>query len=105
MVRLRRLRGQFSVRPAGPAFALVAVMIVLTIVMSEIPYRLVWRNQSERVEYAGQRCYVIGTSRDQSLVFCPDRVPPRNRIISDRDPALHRLGIVENIFNAPDLRP
>ena len=81
-----------------PALMLLAAIVALLVVMADLPYRLFSYSEFERVDYGTDRCYDIGTSADEILIYCPELKPPRNRIIKRSDPALHRLGIVESIF-------
>jgi hypothetical protein len=75
--------------------AAIAVMIV----MVQLPYRILFRADFERVDLGPLHCYNIGESRDSMLVYCPETAPPRNRVIRSDDPSLKRLGVVERIFN------
>ena len=63
-----------------------------------MPYRILYQNAFERVDVAGERCYLLGVDRDEGLITCPDAPPPRNRVIKLSDPAVHRLGVIESIF-------
>jgi hypothetical protein len=82
----------------------LGAILAVTVVLSELPYRIIWQSRVERVAFAGDRCYVLGTSGDESLVYCPDKAPPRNRVVKDDDPAIRRTGINESIFSLPDAR-
>ena len=75
---------------------------MLTVLLIEVPFRLVWKNEAPRLDVAGERCYVLGEATDEALIFCPDRNPPRNQVIKLTDPAVRRLGTVESIFTPPD---
>jgi hypothetical protein len=101
LVRISQLRTLH--RPAGRgAMAPVAALLVLTVLLIEVPFRLLWRNEALRLDVAGERCYMLGESADEALIFCPDRNPPRNQVIKLNDPAVRRLGPVESIFTPPD---
>jgi hypothetical protein len=100
MVRLRHLRADRTGRRRG--IALLSVPLVIVILMAQLPYRLLWHSLAPRVVMNGERCYVLGESGDQALVFCPDRTPPRNRVVDVNEAGFRRLGIVENIFTAPE---
>jgi len=80
----------------GGLIALVAVIGVM-VLMNELPYRI-FRTESERLDLAGMRCYEIGQTADDLLIYCPDTSPPRNHVIKRTDPAIRRTGVVENIF-------
>ena len=102
LIRIRRLRArQRGVRPAWTMAPLAAIVIV-TVGLSELPYRIIWQSRAERIALDGERCYVLGESDPQSLIYCPDKAPPRNRVVRDDDPAIRRTGITESIFSLPD---
>jgi hypothetical protein len=98
--RVVQLRRRVSVpqRTGGNAAAALAAVFVLLLLMHELPYRIVSRNRMERVQYNGERCYIIGRSQSEWLLFCPAVAPPRNRIVTHTDPSLRRTGAVESIF-------
>lgn len=56
-----------------------------------------------RVEFRGQRCYIIGEDKiaARSLLYCPESAPPRNVIVDTQDPAIHPSGAIESIFTPP----
>ena len=103
IVRIRWLR---RARPPGqPGWPLtpIVTLAIATMLLSELPYRLLWQNQAERIEFAGNRCYVLGTNEGTGLIYCPDTPPPRIRVVEMNDRALQRLGRPrESIFTAPD---
>jgi len=101
-VRIQRLRATQAVHRGGGGLAIVAAMIVVSLVMCQLPYRIVWKNEMPRFDVAGERCYEIGAAADELLLHCPDRQPPRNRIVKRSDPTLHDTGIVQNIFTPPE---
>jgi hypothetical protein len=105
IVRLQRLRASQPIRRGGAALVLVATMLTITILLCLAPYRIEWQNEMERIDVAGERCYVIAEQADDWLIHCPDRTPPRNRVIKRGDRAVHDLGVVQNIFNPPDTSP
>ncbi len=101
LIKIRRL----GRREPGATWAAswpVAALLVFTVLLIELPFRFVWRAEGERVELAGQRCYVLGEHEGRALVHCPDRTPPRNHVVAIDDPALRRLGLIENIFTPPE---
>ena len=102
IVRLARIRSRQAIRQGGGALVLVVMLFVLAIVAAELPYRLVWKNNFERIGVAEARCYAIGESDSQLLAFCPDVRPPRNRIVNRADERIQRSGIVESIFTPPE---
>lgn len=78
-------------------------LLTLTALMLETPYRLGWHNSAERVDHHEDRCYLLGEAGDEGLIYCPDRNPPRNRVINFGDPAVRRSGITESIFTPQPL--
>jgi len=88
---------------AGPVRRIATTGLIVTIaavfVGEIVPFRIVWHNRGERVTYQSQRCYVKGERGSQVLLFCPGETP-RSRVVPLNDPALHREGIVENVFTA-----
>ena len=53
-----------------------------------------------RISYDGSRCYVIGASGSDWLIFCPDLPPPRNTIVRSSNPRIRPSGVTESIFSA-----
>ncbi len=98
LVRIQRLRATRGVREGGLAFGLVGVMFVIALGLCVAPYRIVWKNDAPRYDVGGERCFAIGESADALLLHCPDREPPRNRVVKRDDPALHATGVRQNIF-------
>src|SRR5262249_12117551 len=94
---LRRRR-----RPQTPAevrdILLLAGILAVLVLMSEAPYRILYHNDGERIDYDSARCYIIGKSDDEFLIFCPGSIPPRNRAVRQDDPHLRRLGSFESVF-------
>ena len=101
VIRIRTLRAR---QPAVHRAGLVPIVsvLVLTVLLLEAPYRLLWNNDATRVDLAGERCYVLGEHDSRLLLFCPDRNPPRNQIVDVRDPTVVRLSDPpESIFTPP----
>jgi hypothetical protein len=96
--RVLRLRGRLGARDNNGALAAAWAVLALTVLMWELPYRVVWQNRFEKIQWSGARCYVIGEAADQWLLHCPDQAPPRNRVIRRDDQAVRTLGIRESIF-------
>ena len=95
VLRVRRQSG----RPIGNGPAIWAVSILsLAILLWEMPYRILWHNNFERVDFGSTRCYEIGERGAQVLLHCPDEAPPRNRIVSADDPRLKHRGALESVF-------
>jgi len=102
--RIRRLRAVHPSARGRAALAVVVVVLGLTVCLAELPYRTIWRSQFERISIDDERCYVIGASGDEWLVHCPDRRPPRNRVIRRDDASIRRSGVIESIFTASETR-
>jgi len=103
--RVARIRARHpNGRGAGPLL-LAAIPLILFIAMGVLPFRLMFENTFDRVDYAGERCYLLGQSASESLIHCPDSSPPRNRKIARDDPAAQRPGISESIFSRPLMHP
>jgi len=103
LARIRRLRATMAVRQGGGSLALVTAMFVLVALMCQWPYRIEWKNDSPRLDVAGERCFRIGESGDEWLIHCPDRLAPRNRIVKRTDPTVRDTGLVQNIFTPPEM--
>lgn len=74
---------------------------ILSILLLEIPYRVMIHNEFERVAHGLASCYQIGERADTLLLYCPATPPPRNRLVPRDDPSLRRLNVVESIFTPP----
>ncbi len=57
-----------------------------------------WKNSAQRVGYGAMRCYVTGEDGEQLLLYCPESIPPRTRVVTRGDPSLQQTGITESIF-------
>ncbi len=95
VLRLRRVLGRSD---RGGSVAALAIVTVSVLLMNEAPYRILWQNAAPRGSYFGARCYIIGTAREERLLFCPALPPPRNRIVRIDDPGWAGAGIVESVF-------
>src|SRR5262249_17082744 len=73
-------------------------IMLATVGFIAAPYRIVFHNEMPRVEFGGQRCYVIGEADARTLLFCPDVAPPRNRVVASNDARIHRSDRTESIF-------
>jgi hypothetical protein len=81
------------------------MMLVVAILLCQWPYRTVWKNEMPRLDVAGERCYAIGATSVEYLIHCPDRQPPRNRVVKRGDPTVRDTGIIQNIFTPPETSP
>jgi serine/threonine protein kinase len=102
ITRIQRLRSRQPLNRGGSSLALVLTMFAVAVLMLQIPYRTVWKNESPLLDIAGERCFGIGASADQSLIFCPDRPSPRNRTVRRDDPSVRDTGLRQNIFTPPE---
>lgn len=90
-------RAGTHIHPAVIACA-IAVPVLALLLMRELPYRIVYQNDFERVDLENTRCYQIGTQAEALLLHCPDNAPPRNEVVRSTDARLHRLGVLESVF-------
>jgi hypothetical protein len=102
LVRVIRLRGAMRIHSGAGGLSAGIVLLVLTILMAELPYRIVWGSEFKRIDVAGTRCYIIGESGQDWLVYCPDTSPPRNRVLKRTDPAVRDAGVIESVFTPRD---
>lgn len=95
-------RGDPRIAAAG-----LAVTVVALYVCEVIPFRIIYHNESERVLYRSQTCYIVGQRGQEILLFCPLQPPPWSRVVRLDDAGLQRDGTVENIFKQvePPTRP
>ena len=63
----RAPRANRSLWTMAPLGAILAV----TVVMSELPYRIIWQSKSERIAFEGERCYVLGESEQRVVDLLP----------------------------------
>jgi hypothetical protein len=98
-----------ATRSSAVVMVLPMAIFGFIVLMHVLPYRIMYGNEAERVEFEGARCYLIGQSTesvvrtrsspaDDGILFCPDRPAPRNRRVDMQSPDLHRSGIFESIF-------
>jgi hypothetical protein len=73
-----------------------AGMLLVTVLLLEVPYRLLSQNDGRRVEYGDARCYDLGHSGTEVLLYCPDS-PPRIRIVGVSD--FKETPVTESIFS------
>jgi len=102
IIRMAQLRARQTIRQGAGTLVTVVMLFVLTLLAAELPYRLVWHNDFERITVAGDRCYAIGEADDQLLAFCPEVMPPRNRVVGRDAPAVQRSGVFESMFTYPE---
>jgi Protein kinase domain len=101
VMHVKRLRARRGIRGNIGAFATAVAMFVMTLMMLELPYRIQWQNKFDRIEVAGERCYLLGAHDDDWLAYCPDRAAPHNQVVKRTDRAVRKTGVVESIFARP----
>src|SRR5262249_10094998 len=61
----------------------VAMLGLSVIIFQVAPFRVIFHNESERVTYNGDRCYIVGQTLNEALLFCPKRPsPPLDQIVN-----------------------
>ncbi|MBI3403697.1 MAG: protein kinase [Acidobacteria bacterium] len=101
---VRRRRQRHS-KDGTAALVLLLVTMTVIMLMSEWPYRVFYHhyhNCCERIHYAGEQCYIIGSSANESQIFCPASAPPRNHVVSNSDIKHDPSRVVENVFSILD---
>ena len=100
-VKLAIRRGESLIRAV---FAGGAAVLILSLLLLDLPYRVIYRGEFEAATWQGHHCYVLGEGADDFLLFCPQISAPRNRRVSKRATDLERAGVKEHIFNllSPD---
>jgi hypothetical protein len=103
LLKIMRMRQRQTVRAGGGALAMLSALFLVTVLMVEAPYRLFWHAEFERVMAdAGERCYAIGETATEYLLFCPDAKAPRDRVVPRDAAGIRRTGIRESIFTPPE---
>ena len=99
--RVAQIRARHPSRRGAGALLLAALPLVTSITMGVLWHRIMFNTDFDRVDYAGERCYVLGESEKERLLHCPDRNPPRNQRVPLSDPAVRQTGITESVFTGP----
>ncbi|HUK34975.1 MAG TPA: protein kinase, partial [Vicinamibacterales bacterium] len=99
--RVAQIRARHPRRQGVAALVLVLLPLAGAVYLGVLPHRILFSTNFERIDYAGERCYVLGASSNEALIHCPDWAPPRNRVVALGDPAVHRSGIIESVFAGP----
>lgn len=76
------------------AMALAGLFVFLLV----LPYRIGWHNDAERVQFESNRCYAVGATDSELLLYCPSVQPPRVRPMRADDKRIRRESIFESIF-------
>jgi hypothetical protein len=105
VLRVIHLRRRQGTRNGTAGLAAVTAIAAVFLLLNEVPYRILFKNQAMRVAYQGMRCYVIGEDPQRLLLYCPDTGPDRNIVVPRSDPSVHSSGVMENIFSPPGETP
>jgi hypothetical protein len=105
LIRVVQLRRRLGTEDNQASVAMLSAIVVVIVLLIAFPYRILTWRDFERVSLAGERCYVTGQTADEFLILCPGSHPPRNRAVKRDAPTLHRLGIIENVFDAIGPQP
>jgi hypothetical protein len=103
--RVAQIRARHPSRRGAGALMLAALPLITTVTMGVIWHRIMFDANFERVNYDGERCYMLGDTSSEALLYCPDRNPPRNQRVSLSDPGIRRSGVTESVFTGPDQSP
>jgi hypothetical protein len=111
LVLVYRLRARTADRRGTGAIVLATAIFGFVVAMHVLPYRIMYENAFEKVDVAGDRCYLLGqragslaSSSNQgapvieALIYCPDLASPRVRRVNMLTTPLQRTGIFESIF-------
>ena len=96
IVRLRRVT---NTREGSMSVAVLVAVLLVMVLISQWPYRIINHREFERVDFGGRRCYITGQTAQEWLLLCPGDQPPRNHAVRRDDPSVRRLQIVENVFD------
>jgi serine/threonine protein kinase len=94
IAKMRRRTGQ--ARHAS-LFA-IGAMVVVSLVVLVLPYRLIWHNDFEVAGLNGERCYILGTHESSALVYCPGQDPPKVRSVPLDGAGLKPSGEIQSIY-------
>ncbi len=62
----------------------MAIVFGVTLITAVLPYRLLWKNEAERVSFDDRRAYVLGQTDAELLIYVPDSTT-NTHVIVDRD--------------------
>lgn len=77
-------------------------MLVATVLLLQLPYRLMFQNEQLVVEHDGLRCYELGRRERDVLIYCPRWDPPRIRIRAGD--SVISTNVREHLFTPPPPR-
>ena len=87
-------------QPINPLMRLGgAIVFALSLALLDLPYRAFSKNALETATWEGKHCYVLGERDQDLLMFCPELVTPRNRLVPKNTAGLRRLGVKEKVFD------
>jgi len=72
--------------------------IALNMFLLALPYQLLYKNDSERVNYRSNTCYIVARGPDRQRLFCPLNDGDWLITLPLNDPEVQRTGRRENIF-------
>jgi serine/threonine protein kinase len=98
---IMKLRGSRQTRGGWGSLVIAGAVVAVFVLLHVAPYRLLYKNKFEKVEVAGERCYLVSEAGGDGFVFCPGAPPPRNRVVRLNDSAVGRTGISESLFTLP----
>ena len=85
----------YTTSPRDPSvYGFVVACIALVSLVA--PYRLLYKNEFERVNWKNTSCYITGEHASDALLFCPDLQPVRN-VVAPKT-TIQRVGRPESIF-------
>jgi hypothetical protein len=79
----------------------MGVVIACATVLMEFPWRILWQADFPQVQYAGERCYEVGSKEGDLLLFCPLSTQSKTRIVARGDERLVPTGVIESVFRLP----
>ena len=93
-----RLKRESGIRLDASAMSCCVGVMLVALLMTVIPFRILHHNQFPRVQLDGMRCYVLGQDAGQLLLHCPESPGRHNRTVPANDSRLTIEGINESIF-------
>jgi hypothetical protein len=101
VVTVATSRPPYALRRRLGATCVLLIPLIITALLTMVPYRLLFHANFERVDYAGMRCWAIGEAAHQLLTYCPDAVAARIVVVQEGDRLLQRLGTSRDLFGQP----
>jgi hypothetical protein len=89
-------------RPARLMKGALVILFGVTVITAVIPYRVLWKNEAERLSFGGQRAYILGQTDTDLLLYVPNAATTTQVIVDRHDARLERPGerVVESVFTA-----